>query len=95
MIWKSNLEASNASDAGTNGDPETPTKSPLNAPIPTVDLPTGIDHANEEWRPIPDWPYEVSNHGRVRRARDGKIVNQCPPVAGLPAGDSRTKESLL
>lgn len=25
----------------------------------------------EEWRKIPDWPYEVSDHGRVRRSWAG------------------------
>jgi len=26
----------------------------------------------ERWKPIPDWPYEVSDHGRVRRSEYGK-----------------------
>ncbi|MCM2293047.1 NUMOD4 motif-containing HNH endonuclease [Allorhizobium sp. BGMRC 0089] len=27
----------------------------------------------EEWRPVKDWPYEVSSEGRVRRAETGRI----------------------
>jgi len=27
------------------------------------------DSIPEEWRPVEGWPYEVSNHGRLRRSR--------------------------
>ena len=29
---------------------------------------------SEEWRDIPDWPYEVSNMGNVRRKETGKVL---------------------
>ena len=44
----------------------------------------------EEWRPVPDWPYEVSSHGRVRRAGKatgavvGRILRQQLNVHGYP-----------
>lgn len=28
----------------------------------------------EEWRPVPGWPYEASNTGRVRRANNKRVV---------------------
>lgn len=50
----------------------------------------------EEWRPVPDWPYEVSSLGRVRRtgrsqgARPGHILsprlNDGYPRIGLRGG---------
>jgi NUMOD4 motif/HNH endonuclease len=30
--------------------------------------------AKEHWRKVPDWPYEVSSFGRVRRTDSGKIL---------------------
>lgn len=30
----------------------------------------------EEWRPLPDWPYEVSNLGRIRRAKSGRTTRK-------------------
>jgi hypothetical protein len=29
-------------------------------------------HHGEEWRPVEGWPYEVSDHGRVRRVAGGR-----------------------
>lgn len=29
-----------------------------------------IDATPEQWRPVPDWPYEASNLGRIRRTAD-------------------------
>lgn len=29
----------------------------------------------EQWRDIPDWPYQVSDQGRVRSIRTGKILS--------------------
>jgi hypothetical protein len=42
----------------------------------------------EEWKPIPDWPYEVSNQGRVRRSTPeastwiGRILHRQPDRGG-------------
>jgi hypothetical protein len=41
------------------------------------------DSIPEEWRPVEGWPYEVSNHGRVRRAMAGA------PKKGAVAGRLR------
>ena len=46
----------------------------------------------EEWKPVPDWPYEVSNLGRIRRtkksrtSRKGKILRP----SALPSGHLTT-----
>jgi len=34
----------------------------------------------EEWRPVPDWPYEVSSDGRVRSLLTGRVL--APARAG-------------
>ena len=50
------------------------------------------DIVHEEWRPVDDWPYEVSDHGRVRRAifaekdrwsRPGRLLSQCKTKDGV------------
>ena len=36
----------------------------------------------EIWKAHPEWPIDVSNHGRVRRQRDGKLVKLTPSSGG-------------
>lgn len=52
----------------SNGDAST--MSELQKPL----LEPSTDAADETWKPIPNWNYEVSNLGRVRRASDKRIL---------------------
>lgn len=36
----------------------------------------------EAWLPVVDWPYEVSNHGRVRNSRTGRLLKLIPHKSG-------------
>ena len=39
---------------------------------------------NEQWRPVSDWPYEVSDLGRVRRVETGRVLRATPDANGYP-----------
>lgn len=37
---------------------------------------------NEVWKPVPGWPYEASNLGRVRNPKTGRVLKQSAHKSG-------------
>lgn len=50
------------------------------------------DFTTEEWRSVPDWPYEVSNLGQVRRVPNGR---RRPSGRALKPGIQRGYEKVV